>query len=209
MKKIKQYEFRGYYREAMPKRQVYLHHTAGGPKAEPVFGGWEKTPVKIATCVVIAGDGQIVQGFGSQYWAYHLGLKNDVFKANGIPYQSLDKISIGIELCNWGGLTKKGGKFYHYLGKEVPADEVVELETPYKGYKYVHAYSDAQIESVVYLLKLWHDKYGIDLTYNDDIWDVCPRALKGEYGIYTHNSVRKDKIDVTPQPKLIEALKAL
>jgi N-acetyl-anhydromuramyl-L-alanine amidase AmpD len=121
----------------------------------------------------------------------------------------LDKISIGIELCNWGGLTKKGGKFYHYLGKEVPADEVVELDKPHRGYKYVHAYSDAQIESVIQLLKLWNKKYGIDISYNEDIWDITPRALKGESGVFTHCSVRKDKIDVTPQPKLIEALKSL
>lgn len=207
--KIKSVPFRQYYREAKPKKQIYLHHTAGGPKAEPVFAGWDKTTTKIATCVVIGHDGVIVQGFGSEFWGYHLGLKNDIFKANGIPYQQLDKISIGIELCNWGGLTKKGGKFYHYLGKEVPADEVVELDKPHRGYKYVHAYSDAQIESVIQLLKLWNEKYGIDISYNEDIWDITPRALKGESGVFTHCSVRKDKIDVTPQPKLIEALKSL
>jgi hypothetical protein len=59
------------------------------------------------------------------------------------------------------------------------------------------------------LLKLWKDKYGIDLTYNADIWDVTKRALSGENGVFTHNSVRKDKADVYPHPKLIEALKAL
>ena len=36
-----------------------------------------------------------------------------------------------------------------------------------------------------------------------------PRALKGESGVYTHNSVRFDKIDITPQPKMIAMLKSL
>ena len=81
--------------------------------------------------------------------------------------------------------------------------------TPYKNYKYVHAYTDAQIAAVKDLLILWNQKYSIPLKYNEDIWDVTPRALKGEAGIYTHNSVRFDKIDITPQPKIIEMLKSL
>jgi hypothetical protein len=59
------------------------------------------------------------------------------------------------------------------------------------------------------LLTLWKSRYNIPLTYNDDIWDVCPRALKGESGVFTHNSVRFDKVDVSPQPKLIKMLKSL
>jgi hypothetical protein len=35
------------------------------------------------------------------------------------------------------------------------------------------------------------------------------RAFKGEAGVYTHNSVRKDKIDIAPQPKIVEMLKNL
>ena len=59
------------------------------------------------------------------------------------------------------------------------------------------------------LLRYWGGLYGIPLTYNADIWDVCPRALKGESGVFTHNSVRYDKVDVSPQPKLIEMLRSL
>jgi hypothetical protein len=121
----------------------------------------------------------------------------------------LDKLSIGIEIVNWGYLVKKGDKFYSYVNSEVPIDQVCELETPYKGQKYWQNYTDEQIESVVELLKLWKTKYGINLTYNGDIWDVTTRALKGENGVFTHNSVRKDKADVYPHPKLIEALKTL
>ncbi|MFN9953859.1 MAG: peptidase C14 caspase catalytic subunit P20, partial [bacterium] len=71
------------------------------------------------------------------------------------------------------------------------------------------AYTDAQIESVRQLLLYWNKIHGIDLTYNEDIWQVSDRALKGENGVFTHNSYRKDKTDVSPQPKLIAMLKAL
>ena len=84
-----------------------------------------------------------------------------------------------------------------------------ELDTPYKGYKYYHNYTDAQIESTRQLLVYWGELYNIPLTYNKDIFDLTPRAYKGEAGVFTHNSVRPDKVDVYPHPKLIEMLKSL
>ncbi len=207
-----------YIVEEHPKKQIYLHHTAGNADPFAVFKGWENNKERIATCVSIGGkpkknsnwiDGEVVQGFSSKYYGFHLGLKEATFQKFKIPYQSLDKISIGIEICNFGGLTYKEGKFYTYVNSVIPEEEVVELLTPYKNYKYVHAYTDAQITAVKDLLILWNQKYSIPLKYNEDIWDVTPRALKGEAGIYTHNSVRFDKIDITPQPKIIEMLKSL
>jgi hypothetical protein len=204
-----------YFQEAHPKKQIYLHHTAGNADGVRVFKGWEANTERIATCVTISGkgttcvDGQIVQGFSSKFWAYHLGLKQAVFSKAGVPYQSLDKISIGIEICNWGQLTLKDGKFYNYVNREVPAEEVCTLDTPYKGFKYYHNYTDAQIESVRQLLLLWKEAYNMPLTYHEDIWDITPRALRGQPGVYTHNSVRKDKVDIYPHPKMIAMLKSL
>jgi len=204
-----------FFQEEHPKKQIYLHHTAGNASGEAVFAGWADNGEKIATCVSISGigknsvDGQIVQGFSSKYWAYHLGLKQDTFTKAGVKYQSLDKISIGIEICNWGQLTLKNGKFINYVNREVPASEVCTLEKPYKGFKYYHNYTDAQIASVKELLLLWKESYKIPLSYNEDIWDISKRALAGEAGVYTHNSVRKDKVDIYPHPKMIEMLKSL
>lgn len=214
---LKQYEFpvSQYMQEEHPKKQIYLHHTAGNASAEGVFRGWMANEEKIATCVAISGkskdtvDGQIIQGFSSKKWAYHLGLKAETFASNQVPYISLDKLSIGIEICNWGQLSLRDGKYYTYVNSIVPADEVCVLEKPYKGYRYFHNYTDAQIESTKQLLILWKEKYNIPLTYNEDIWDITKRALKGEPGVYTHNSVRKDKVDIYPHPKMIAMLKSL
>jgi hypothetical protein len=204
-----------YLREEHPKRQIYLHHTAGNSSGANVFKWWASNPERVATCVAIAGpgsadgDGKIVQGFGSKYWAYHLGVKRNVFDAFGVPFTNLDKNSIGIEICNWGQLSYTGGKFYNYVGGEVSADQVIKLDVPYKRHIYFHNYSDAQIQSVKDLLLLWKDRYGIPLTYKEDIWTVTQRALRGEAGVFTHNSVRTDKVDVYPHPKLIAMLKSL
>lgn len=219
-KDIIQYDFpkSQYIQEEHPKSQIYLHHTAGNSNAVGVFKYWETTSERVATCVSIAGkpgkadkfkDGDIVQGFSSRHFGYHLGLREATFQKNGVPYKSLDKISIGVEICNWGQLTYKDGKFYNWVNKPVPETEVIELETPHRKYKYYHNYTDAQIVSLEKLLRYWGTKYGIPLTYNEDIFDICPRALKGEPGVYTHNSVRYDKVDIYPHPKLIEMLKSL
>lgn len=197
--------------EETRKKQIYLHHTASGPSGEGIFNWWASNPERVATCVAISGpganDGEIIQGFNSKYWGYHLGIKPSVFRKNGVSNRNLDKTSLGIEICNWGQLSPRNGKFYNYVGGEVT--DVCELDQPFKGWKYFHNYSDAQIESVKGLLKLWGQVYKIPLTYNDDIWDVTPRALRGEPGLFTHNSVRADKVDIYPHPKMIKMLKSL
>jgi N-acetyl-anhydromuramyl-L-alanine amidase AmpD len=202
-----------YFNQDTPKKQIYLHHTAGNDNAEAVFKYWEQTTERVATCVAIDSQGLIAQGFSSKKWAYHLGLETKTFNNQGLRYEPLDQISIGIEICNWGYLTKVGegkkAKFLNYVGREVPIDQVIELEQPFKGQKYWHNYTDAQIEAVKELLLLWNDRYKIPLDYNDDIWGISTRALSAQPGVYTHNSVRKDKADVYPHPGLIEMLKSL
>ena len=205
-----------YYKKEFKKTQIYLHHTAGNPDGKAVFRWWTQDKQgRIATCISISGkgkntnDGEIIQGYSSKFWAYHLGCKAKFFGAMGLPYKELDKYSIGIEICNWGQLTKKGDKFYNYVNGEVPSDEVCELTEPFRGYKYYHNYTDAQIESVRQLLLYWGEAYKIPLDYNEDIFTLTPRAYKGEKGIFTHNSVRPDKVDIYPHPKMIEMLKTL
>ena len=207
-----------YIAEEHPKVQIYLHHTAGNANPFNVFSGWASNPERIATCVAVGGkpvagsnwiDGEVVQGFSSKLWAYHLGLKESTFQSVGVPYKSLDKISIGIEICNWGQLTARDGKFYNYVNREVPEEEVCYLNQPYKGFKYFHNYTDAQITAVKDLLLLWKQRYNIPLTYNSDIWNITPRALRGEAGVFTHNSVRRDKVDIYPHPKMIQMLQSL
>jgi hypothetical protein len=209
-----------YVNEETKKLQIVLHHTAGNSSAPGTIKMWNADDRgRIATCVVISGkglskdtfDGEIAQAFSSKKWAYHLGVKGDVFRAQGLPYRLLDPLAIGIEICNWGPLTlKNDGKFYNYVDRVVPADQVCTLPKAYKGYIYYHAYTDAQIESVRQLLVYWNKVHGIPLKYNEkDLWEVSKNALSAVPGVYTHNSYRRDKSDISPQPKMIAMLKSL
>lgn len=207
-----------YVKEETPKKQIVLHHTAGNASGVGTISMWDTDDRgRIATCVTISGpgakgtyDGEICQAFSSKYWAYHLGIKPEVFKAYKVSYQRLDKIAIGIEICNWGPISFRDGKYYNYVNREMPADQVTKLDTPYKGHLFYHKYSDAQIQSVKDLLVYWKGIYKIDLTYNyDQMFTVNTKALKGENGLYSHNSYRKDKTDIYPCPRMISMLKTL
>jgi N-acetyl-anhydromuramyl-L-alanine amidase AmpD len=164
---------------------------------------------KVATAFIIGSKGTIVQCFSSKHWAYHLGLKEDIFNEAKVSYQSLDKISIGIEICNYGPLTKRNGYYYNYLNARVDYTEVEFLSTKYKGHIYWQKYTDAQIESTRQLLVYLCDTYKIPRDYYASIFDIDKRALQGDRGIFTHNSVRKDKSDIYPCPRMIAMLENL
>jgi N-acetyl-anhydromuramyl-L-alanine amidase AmpD len=199
-----------YIKQVTKKNQIYLHHTAGGNDGYAVYKWWEMNKERIATHFVIGADGTILQGYDLKYWAFHLGAKESTFNSQGVRWRSLDKQSIGIELCNWGQLTKRDGQYYNYVNGKVDADEVTILDEPFKGFSYYHAYTDEQIESLRKLIIHIKDQTGIDTKVNfSQLWDISKEALKGTPGIYTHNSVRRDKNDVYPCPKLIRMLQEL
>ena len=198
-----------FFAEESLKTQIYLHHTAGGGNAEAVSRYWNGNTERIATAFIIGADGLIVQCFSSKHWAWHLGVGQKEFKAQGVTYKNLNKTSVGIEVCNWGYLKEKGGKFYNYVNARVPDSMVTTLDEPYKGYKHWYKYTDAQIESTRQLLVYLCETYNIPKEYRSEIFGLDKEAFKNTKGIYTHNSVRKDKSDIYPCPRMIEMLKNL
>jgi N-acetyl-anhydromuramyl-L-alanine amidase AmpD len=209
--KIKQVRLKDsqYFAEESAKTQIYLHHTAGNGNAEAVSRYWNGTSDRVATAFVVGQDGLIVQCFSSKHWAWHLGISKAEFKGQGAKYQNLDKASVGIEVCNWGYLKEKDGKFYNYVNTRVPESMVTTLDEPFKGYKHWYKYTDAQIESTRQLLVYLCDTYNIPREYRAQIFSLDKEAFKGTPGIYTHNSVRKDKSDIYPCPRIIQMLENL
>lgn len=210
-----------YFREETPKKQIYLHHTAGSSNPFAVMEYWARSEEKVATSFVIGGkppkgvtqftDGQIVQAFSSKYWGYHLGVKQTSVPAGAANTYTVQKQSIGIELCNWGYLIKRrDGTFANYVGGVMQPEEVIDLGKFYRGYRFWHNYTDAQIQSLKELLQFLGPKYNIPLTYKGpEMFELDVRAFKGEPGVFSHTSCRKDKFDVYPHPGLISMLQSL
>lgn len=214
------------------KETIYLHHTAGGSRPDWSIGAWEKDylkdkkgnpvldkngnpiPLKVGTQYIIGRkssstgdtlwDGKILRAFDDRYWAYHLGIttKND----------ELNSKSIGIEICSYGPLTiGKDGKFYNYVNKPIMESEVVELETPFRGYKYWERYTDTQIESTRKLILYLQNRWGIEIEkgiYNEDWFNYDTKWFTNG-GLRSHTQVRKDKFDIFPQKEMIQMLNSL
>lgn len=201
-----QLESEQYIKQMFDKDKVFLHHTMSGPDAKKVINYWDGNSRKIATAFVISGkgdeDGKIYQAHNPDYWSYHLGAKGSKGK--------LDKHSIGISICAWGRLKKKGEKFYNYYGAEVPADEVCTLDDKWRGDIYYHSFTDKQIESLENLL-LWISKeYKIpmqDIDFGRDWLEYSQELYKNRTpGIWSHTSVRKDKQGIYPDQRVFDML---
>ncbi|MDD4847616.1 MAG: N-acetylmuramoyl-L-alanine amidase [Bacteroidales bacterium] len=202
-----------YVNEVSDKKQIVLHHTVSGDGFLGDVQWWKTTPERIATAYLITRNGEIVNIFPDDKWAYHLGLKSSVFSKISLRYQNLDKSSIGIELDSWGALERKNGFFY-------PVGNVTKYPVRYpyeycsggtwRGFQFCERYTTPQLAALSDLLRTLCQRYNIPKTYSDAIWDSpCRDALRGVPGIYAHASFRADKSDVHPQIELLNTLKKL
>lgn len=168
-----------YFPVDFKKTTIYLHHTCGSHRPDWVVQGWDQdhnsdgSAQKIATSFVIGGkstrdgdttwDGTVIRCFPESQWAWHLGAKG----TNGL----FDKLSIGIEICNYGYLNRsKTGQFMTYVNTPVPDDQVIELSKPFRGYKFYHKYTDNQISNLKILLLYLSTKYNINLKLGLQEW---------------------------------------
>ena len=202
----------------------FIHHTAGWDNPFNTVSNWNRDKRgRVATQYCIGGtnvkgkaakyDGVVVECFPNNYLGWHLG-KVGNFK--------ISKMSGGVELNNFGYLTKKGDKYYTYVNTEVKPEFVCDLGYKFRGHQYWHAYSDKQIESL--RLLILHLK---DIYPKMDLVNGIPKMLKDgvhpkdafefnedayyarQFGLWSHTSVRKDKFDCFPQKELVDMLKNL
>lgn len=203
-------------------KNLFIHHTAGWDNPYNVAHGWNvDTKGRVATQYIIGGlninnntkyDGKVIETFPDGYIGWHLG-KVGNFNAS--------KYSVGIELTSFGYVNEKGGKYYNYVGKVVPNEQVVDLGYEFRGYRYWHKYSDAQIESLRKLILHIQRIYPtIDISKGliselstktpAKAFEFNSKAYNAlEYGMWTHTNVRKDKFDCFPQEELVNMIKSL
>lgn len=186
-----------YYQGIYQKKYIVLHHTAGGSAASSI-AGWAATPQHIATPYVIDRDGTIYECFNPKFWAYSLGVKGQT---------ALEKATIAIEIASYGALTEKGGKLLTYTNKEIPADKAVSVD--FRGQKIWEAYTPEQIAALKQLLPYLIDKFKIPVQSDrSNFWEYKNPATLPP-GIYSHSTVRKDKIDIFPQKEIVDLVTSL
>ena len=206
-----------YFAGPNQKEFLFLHHTAGWNNPYKTVDDWAKdNRGKIATEFVLGGpsvkgnnnryDGELVQCIPDGGFAWHLG-------DNGSQYMHTH--SVAIEVCNFSYL-KNGAT---YVGTEVESNQIVELEQAFRGFKQWHAYSDKQLETLKRFILWIAERDSIQVT-DGLVSEIKKHGVKGfEFnedayfgkvkGMWSHTNTRKDKYDLSPQPKLIDMLLTL
>jgi len=212
------------------KEYLFLHHTAGGPSPYACVDMWAKdTRGQIATEFVLGGpacsgkddrfDGELVQCIPTGGYGWHLG-------ENGS--QHMHTHSVGIEVCNYGYVTKGGyrsngkwvakdpTKFYNYGGGVVIDSHTTTLAKEFRGFKTWHKYSDKQIAVLKDWILFIANRDNIDVRKGlveqiklkgADGFEWNADAYYGKVkGMWTHTNTRKDKVDMFPQQELIDML---
>jgi N-acetylmuramoyl-L-alanine amidase len=152
---------------ALTRRFLVMHYTAGGSGAGTAsyFAGKQ---AKASAHLVIDRDGTIIQQVEFDTVAFHAG----VSAWKGLS--GLNRHSIGIELANWGQLSKSATGFKSYTGVNVPPEDVVFGEHknfPGKEYPW-EAFPSAQFEAAVAAASAICSAYDIpeeDIIGHDDI----------------------------------------
>lgn len=204
-----------YYNGPTPKEYIFLHHTAGWNNPFGVVDDWSNDQRgAVGTHYVIGGinpktnddqfDGVIVKCMDDEWFAWHLGIGNNEVHRN----------SIGIELCNFGYLTKGGYKhpktgkwipkdpngFYTWVGVQVPTNQICDLEYEFRGFRYYHKYTDKQLISLRFLIEEIGKRHGIDIkkglverlknSHPMNAFDYDPDIKKGHTkGMFCHTNV--------------------
>ncbi|MDQ3683456.1 MAG: N-acetylmuramoyl-L-alanine amidase, partial [Bacteroidota bacterium] len=212
-----------YYSVEHPKQRIVLHYTAGSLRSDLFTLSSHNRHVSVP--FVIARDGTIYQLFSSKFWSGHLGKGLGNTNTNNAQ----DKCSIGIEISNYGFLSEKSGNLETYYsrlknsnGVPGPVDvycslterEAYEkLNTPFRQQIYYAAYTEAQYESLIILLRYLTARYNIPRQFlPESIRYQATNEVLNFKGIVTHINYRVDgKWDIGPAfnwKKLIDGVQA-
>ncbi len=215
-----------YFEEKTVKDTILIHFTAGSHNPINTIMGWDtddtvdattkkKSARVVGTHFVVGGkstrtpfdasfDGKVYRAVPDDFWIHHIG-------STASNNRVLNKKSFGIEICNYGPI-KLGsdGKYYNYVNSEVPADMVVKLDKPFKGYIYYHDITDSQVNALKELILFLKSKYPtISLAtplLDSNNYEVNTNATTGIPGVYVHTNIRKDKFDWPPLKKITNML---
>lgn len=140
-------------------RYVILHFTAAvGPAVVSRLTSEQTTG---SSHLLVQRDGSVIQLLPLDYMANHVG------RSAWGSLSSLNNASIGIDFENWGQLERSGEGWKTFNGEPL-SEEHVFLDGEESGW---HAYTDAQIETAIELMKTItaYDLEIIDILGHSDV----------------------------------------
>ena len=144
---------------------IILHYTAGAT-AESSIRHLSDPTTKVSAHLVIGRNGRIYQLVPFNHKAWHAG------KSSYLGRKNMNDYTIGIELDNYGPLTKEGSIFITSFKKKVPINQVWTEPGEYRD-SYWHDYNLLQLKTLHQVCKLLIATY--NLKYIAGHSDITPR----------------------------------
>jgi N-acetyl-anhydromuramyl-L-alanine amidase AmpD len=192
------------------KERIVLHFTAGQIRSD--LEALTRNDYHVSVAFVIGRNGVIYQLFPSKYWSGHIGKGI----GNTDTGNAQDKVTIAIELSNYGYLTERDGNLETYYsrlkddkGNVGPVDIYCSLTEkdayskiaqPFRSQSYFANHTDAQYDSLIILLRYLTSKHKISRQFlaESKRYETTEDVLKFN-GIVSHVNYRKDgKWDIGP-----------
>ena len=138
-----------------------------------------------------------------------------VIGRDGIIYSGCGVQNI-IALVNVGELVKKENKWIPVISENrEPLNHNAQSSNNYIPYEYCSCRKtfemipDRQLNALRRLLKSLLSQFHIQFPYDNQLGNICPRALAGKSGIYFASSFDSHRYDIHPQVELINLIKSL
>lgn len=148
---------------------LVLHYTASGDNRDGDEKYFQKRAAKASAHIVIERDGEVTQCVPFNKKAWHAG--RSVWKGK----TNCNAFSIGIEIDNWGLLTKRAdGSFISHTGTVIPKEKVMEAPNKLGRGRYWEIYDPRQLESLREVVKTILETYP-SITEIVGHEDISPR----------------------------------
>ncbi len=154
---------------ALDPRFLVIHYTATGPGTNTATF-FSKASAKVSAHLVIRRDGTVIQCVPFNVVGWHAG-KSSWIDTSGKKFIGLNNSSIGIEIENWGPLTKTGAGWVSWTSQPVDAGKAIEARhkfgVPNGGWE---TFTEAQLEQAIAVASVICEEYGIkEIVGHDDI----------------------------------------
>lgn len=201
------------------KKFVVLHHTVSGGSPFTIKKYFDDK--KFATQFVLGSQGDFVQCYTDfNNWGWHLNVNSVKNVITSSQERFLAENSTSVEICNYGAVKYKNGKFYNGYDQPISEDNLIDYRTVYgnnfkfRGDVFFEKYTKEQVTAlkhwIVDMLKIYKLDLSNDKRALDESWfNFDKNAYIGNYALFTHTNVREDKSDLHPQPEIIQMLKEI
>lgn len=147
---------------------LVLHYTASGAARDADEKFFQRPSAKASAHIVVERDGEITQCVPFNKKAWHAGVSTWRGRPNCNSY------SIGIEIDNWGLLTKtEDGRYRSHTGEVIDPENVISAKNKLGNHGYWETYPEKQLKAVEQVIDTILEMYPITEIVGHE--DVSPR----------------------------------